>query len=127
MKRARAGTKIYVANRNKSIALVIVGKDPLETGVNIVASHIDAPRLDLKQHPLYEDGETKLALLKTHYYGGIKKYQWVSRPLAIHGVIAKEDGKTIEVHIGDEPGDPRVADAEYVGILDRRLAGSPHG
>ncbi len=100
------GTRFYMVNRNKAVALVVVGKAPFEDGANVIASHLDAPRLDLKQRPLYEDGDTRLALLRTHYYGGIKKYQWVSRPLSIHGVVVKTDGTVVEVHVGDGEGDP---------------------
>jgi len=100
------GTRFYMVNRGKCIALVILGKGSIENGANIIASHLDAPRLDLKGKPLYEDGETQLALLKTHYYGGIKKYHWVSRPLAIHGIVVKENGTAVEVHVGDDEGDP---------------------
>ncbi|HID74060.1 MAG TPA: aminopeptidase [Thermoplasmata archaeon] len=103
------GTRFYMVNRNKAIALVVVGSEPIVSGANVIASHLDAPRLDLKQRPLYEDGDTRLALFKTHYYGGIKKYQWVSRPLSIHGVVVKQDGTVIDVHIGDGEGDPVFA------------------
>jgi len=102
----KPGTKFYEINREKNIAITIIGKKPLEDGLNIVSAHIDAPRLDLKQNPLYEDGETQLALLKTHYYGGLKKYQWVNKPLALHGKIVKGNGEEIELRIGEEPGDP---------------------
>jgi len=102
----RAGTKVYMVNRSKNVAAAILGKIPLEKGANLVAAHSDAPRLDLKQNPLYEDAETKLALLKTHYYGGIKKYQWVNIPLAIHGRVVLRDGKEIDLHIGEDEDDP---------------------
>jgi aspartyl aminopeptidase len=88
----------------KGLALFIVGEKPLEEGMNILGAHIDSPRLDLKQVPLYEN--TEMAMLDTHYYGGIKKYQWVTLPLAIHGVICKKDGTTVTVNVGDQPGDP---------------------
>lgn len=98
------GDRVLITERDKIAALVVIGKQPLEEGLNIVASHIDAPRLDLKARPLYEaDG---MALLKTHYYGGIKKYHWVSIPLALHGVVAKKDGSVITITIGEEEGDP---------------------
>ncbi|HWP98720.1 MAG TPA: aminopeptidase [Syntrophomonadaceae bacterium] len=97
------GQKLVIADKDKVCALVIVGQQPLEKGINLVASHIDAPRLDLKARPLYEaDG---MALFKTHYYGGIKKYQWVGIPLAMHGVVVKKDGKQIRFRIGDDPND----------------------
>ena len=85
-----AGQKVYYNNRNKSIVLAVMGTEPLENGVRLIAVHIDSPRLDLKPNPLYEDHE--VALFKTHYYGGIKKYQWTTIPLSLHGVILKQDG-----------------------------------
>ena len=88
----------------KGAALFIIGNKPVEEGMNILGAHVDSPRLDLKQVPLYED--TQMAFLDTHYYGGIKKYQWVTLPLALHGVICKKDGTTVTVNIGDKPGDP---------------------
>ncbi|KAB3529020.1 aminopeptidase [Alkaliphilus serpentinus] len=100
----QAGDKIYSVNRDKAIALFVVGKDGIEKGMKIVGSHLDAPRLDLKAFPLYED--EGLAMLKTHYYGGIKKYQWVSIPLAIHGVIIDRKGNKINISIGEEDQDP---------------------
>ncbi len=99
-----AGDKYYVNNRGKSVAFVVVGKEDAEAGLNITAAHIDSPRLDLKPNPLYED--TELALFKTHYYGGIKKYQWTTIPLALHGVFAKKDGSVVEVNIGEDENDP---------------------
>lgn len=102
----KPGARIYITNRNKNIALIILGSEPIENGVKIIASHIDAPRLDLKQNPLYEDDDTKLALFKTHYYGGIKKYQWVNQPLAVHGYIVKEDGSAVDIVVGEEPDEP---------------------
>lgn len=86
------------------MALFVIGKESMEKGMNILGAHIDSPRLDLKQDPLYED--TDFAMLDTHYYGGIKKYQWVTLPLALHGVIAKKDGTVVKVNVGDKPGDP---------------------
>ena len=100
----KAGDKYYVNNRGKSVAFVVVGKQTVDNGVNIAAAHIDSPRLDLKPNPLYEDSE--LSLFKTHYYGGIKKYQWTAIPLALHGVFVKKDGTVVEVNIGEEEGDP---------------------
>jgi len=110
VKKAKAGDKLYAVNKGKAIALFIVGKEPLEKGMKILGAHIDSPRLDVKQNPLYED--TELALLETHYYGGIKKYQWVTIPMAIHGVFCKKDGTTVKVVIGEDPADP------VVGISD---------
>ena len=100
----RPGDKTYLANRGKAILFAVVGQRPLRDGVKILASHIDSPRLDLKQRPLYE--EAQLAMLKTHYYGGVRKYQWVAIPLALHGVIVKKDGETITVSIGEREDDP---------------------
>ena len=101
----KAGDKVYINNRGKSAAFAVIGKEPVENGVNITAAHIDSPRLDLKPNPLYE--ELELALFKTHYYGGIKKYQWTALPLALHGVFAMKDGTVKEVSIGEEEGEPR--------------------
>ncbi|MBR2066700.1 MAG: aminopeptidase [Solobacterium sp.] len=102
----KPGDKIYAINRNKNICAFVMGKKDLIHGMNILGAHIDSPRMDLKQVPLYEkDG---LALLDTHYYGGIKKYQWVARPMALVGVVCKKDGTTIEINIGDKPNDPVV-------------------
>ena len=104
------GDKIYVNNRNKSVALFVIGTENIEKGMNILGAHIDSPRLDLKATPLYED--TELAYFDTHYYGGIKKYQWVALPLALHGVIVKKDGTKIKVVVGENENDP------VVGISD---------
>lgn len=103
-KKYKAGDKVYYINRGKALILAIIGKESIEKGTNILAAHIDSPRLDLKQNPLYEDAE--LAFFKTHYYGGIKKYQWTAIPLALHGVIIKKDGKTLDVKIGEDDKDP---------------------
>lgn len=107
VKKAKAGAKFYVTNRDKNVALVILGKKDMEkAGVNIIATHIDSPRLDLKQNPLYEDKESGLALFKTHYYGGIKKYQWASIPLALHGTVITASGKKVSLVIGEDDSDP---------------------
>lgn len=98
------GDKVYVSDRGKTIMLAVIGNEPIENGINAVGAHIDSPRLDLKQNPVYE--EAGLGLLKTHYYGGIKKYQWTTIPLAIHGVVIKEDGSKVNIAIGEEEGDP---------------------
>ena len=95
---AKPGDKVYLNNRDKSIILAVVGKQPLSAGANICAAHVDSPRMDIKPNPLYETDE--IAYLKTHYYGGIKKYQWVTIPLALHGVVCKKDGTTVTVTIG---------------------------
>lgn len=100
----KPGDKVYAVNMEKGMAMYIIGKQPIERGMNILGAHIDSPRLDLKQNPLYED--TEMVLLDTHYYGGVKKYQWVTLPLALHGVFVKKDGTVIPVSIGDKPGDP---------------------
>ncbi|MCR5453037.1 MAG: aminopeptidase, partial [Lachnospiraceae bacterium] len=100
----KAGDKVYLSNMGKAIALFVIGSEPLEKGMSILGAHIDSPRMDLKQVPLYED--TGMALLDTHYYGGIKKYQWVTLPLALHGVIAKADGTVVNVNVGEDPSDP---------------------
>ena len=104
LEKLKIGDKIYYVNRDKSMYLAIVGKESIEKGVNIIGAHADSPRLDLKPNPLYEDGE--LAYFKTHYYGGIKKYQWTTIPLSIHGVIVKSNGEKIEVNIGEDENDP---------------------
>ncbi len=101
---AKPGDKIYYNNRGKAIALAVVGKESLEKGANICAAHVDSPRMDIKPNPLYEDGE--IAYLKTHYYGGIKKYQWPTVELALHGVVCRKDGTTVTVNIGEDAGDP---------------------
>ena len=98
------GDKVYFVNRDKNILLAIIGEEPCENGFNIVGAHIDSPRLDLKQNPLYEN--TEMALLKTHYYGGIKKYQWTAMPLALHGVVFTTSGEKVEITIGEKESDP---------------------
>ena len=103
-KKLKAGDKVYSVNMNKTIALFNIGKKPLEEGMNILGAHLDSPRLDVKQNPLYESDD--LAYLDTHYYGGIKKYQWVTLPLAIHGVVVKTDGTSVDVVIGEDDEDP---------------------
>jgi len=103
-KKLKAGDKVYAVNKDKAIALFVIGKEPIECGMNILGAHIDSPRLDIKPNPLYEDGG--LAYFETHYYGGIKKYQWVTTPLALHGVVCKKDGEKITVCIGEDESDP---------------------
>jgi aspartyl aminopeptidase len=120
VKRWRAGTKVYMINRGKNVAAAVLGKEPIENGANLVASHSDSPRLDLKQNPLYEDAETKLALFKTHYYGGIKKYQWVNIPLAIHGKVILSSGKSLDIHIGEDPKDPVFTITDLLPHLYRK-------
>ena len=101
------GDKVYAVCMNKSISLFNIGEEPLERGMNILGAHIDSPRIDVKQNPLYESEE--FAYLDTHYYGGIKKYQWVTLPLAIHGVVAKKNGEIKEICIGEKDDDPVFA------------------
>ena len=109
-KKLKAGDKVYLNKMGKAVLTFLIGKKPLNAGMNIVGAHIDSPRLDLKQNPLYEDGD--FALADTHYYGGIKKYQWVARELALHGVAVKKDGTKINLCIGEKEDDP------VVGISD---------
>ena len=106
----KAGDKVYANNMGKTIALFMIGEEAMENGMNILGAHVDSPRLDLKQNPLYEDHD--LAMLDTHYYGGIKKYQWVTLPLALHGVVVRKDGTSVTVNIGEDESDP------VVGISD---------
>lgn len=109
-KKLKAGDRVYMDNMKKGIIMFIVGKKPLADGLNILCAHIDSPRIDAKQVPLYED--TEIALLDTHYYGGVKKYQWVTLPLAIHGIVAKKDGTVVRICIGEDEEGP------VVGITD---------
>ena len=113
----KAGDKVYYDNRGKALILCVFGTEGLEKGAKIVASHIDSPRLDVKPNPLYEDAE--LALFKTHYYGGIKKYQWTAIPLSLHGVIFRKDGSSVTVRLGDEEGDPRFVVTDLLPHLDK--------
>ena len=116
-KKYNAGDKVYFNNRGKTVAFAVIGELPAEKGVNITAAHIDSPRLDLKPNPLYE--ELELALFKTHYYGGIKKYQWTAMPLALHGVFAKKDGTVTEVNIGEDDSDPKFVIIDLLPHLAR--------
>lgn len=115
-----AGEKFYYINRDKAVILCVKGKKSLKEGVKIAAAHIDSPRLDLKPNPLYESDE--VALFKTHYYGGIKKYQWVAIPLAIHGVIMKKDGTRVTVKIGEEEGEPKFVISDILPHLGSEQA-----
>jgi len=110
LKAINPGDKIYVLNKNKNVLAMVVGSRPLEEGLRILGAHIDSPRMDLKEHPIYE--KNGFALADTHYYGGIKKYQWVTIPLALHGVVCKKDGTVVDVNIGEDDRDP------VVGISD---------
>lgn len=103
-KKLRPGNKVYAVNKEKNVALIVVGKEPVWQGINVIGSHIDSPRLDLKPYPLYED--QGLAMLKTHYYGGIKKYHWLAHPLAMHGVVIKQNGEKVNIKIGSAENDP---------------------
>ena len=111
--------KFYLVNREKAVALAVIGKSPIEEGLRIIVSHIDTPRLDLKQNPLFEDLE--LGFFRTHYYGGIKKYHWVGMPLALHGVIVKEDGTKVKIRIGEEEGDPIFTCCDLLPHLSRKV------
>ncbi|WP_302496434.1 aminopeptidase [uncultured Flavonifractor sp.] len=119
------GDKLYRVNRGKAIMLAVIGSKPLSEGVNIGAAHIDSPRLDLKPNPLYEDAE--LAFFKTHYYGGIRKYQWVTIPLELHGVIALKDGTTVKVSIGSSEGEPRFTIDDLLPHLGAEQSKKPLG
>ncbi len=113
--------KQYYSNKNKEVAIVIPGTKPLSDGVRIVIAHIDSPRLDLKQRPLFEDTESHVALLETHYYGGIKKYHWVTIPLALHGVVVKKNGETVTFNLGEKPDDPIFAVPDLLPHLSREI------
>ena len=106
------GDRLYAINRNKNLCLFVIGEQPLTKGMNILGAHIDSPRLDLKQKPLYEkDG---FVLMDTHYYGGIKKYQWTARPMALHGIVVRKDGSSVNICIGEDPDDPVVGVSEIL-------------
>lgn len=116
-KKYQKGDKVYYNNRGKAIILAVIGSKPLSEGVHIAAAHIDSPRLDLKQRPLYEDSQ--IAEFKTHYYGGIKKYQWTAIPLALHGVICKKDGTKVKVRLGEDENDPQFCVTDLLPHLDK--------
>ena len=120
-KKLRSGDKVYFNQMGKALLLFQIGKQPMEQGMNIVGAHIDSPRLDIKQNPLYEDGD--LAYADTHYYGGIKKYHWVARELALHGVVAKKDGSVTELCIGEKPEDPVVGISDLLIHLSQEQMG----
>ncbi|MBR5015353.1 MAG: aminopeptidase, partial [Clostridia bacterium] len=122
-KKYKAGDKIYRLNRGKAIMLAVIGKKPITEGVKLAIAHIDSPRLDLKPNPLYESDE--IALLKTHYYGGIKKYQWVAIPLALHGVVMKADGSKVEISIGEDDSDPKFVISDLLPHLGREQEKRP--
>lgn len=117
----KAGDKVYANNMGKAIALFLIGEKEMQEGLKILGAHVDSPRLDLKQNPLYED--TEMALLDTHYYGGIKKYQWVTLPLALHGVVVKKDGTKINVVVGEDDNDPVVGISDLLIHLSQTQLG----
>ncbi len=121
----KAGDKVYCNNRGKGIMLAVIGTEPLSNGANIGAAHTDSPRLDLKPRALYEDAE--MAYFKTHHYGGIRKYQWVTIPLALHGVVMLADGSSVTVHIGEEPGEPQFIINDLLPHLGREQSKKPLG
>lgn len=116
---------MYRNNRGKSLLLAVIGQESLNQGAVIGAAHIDSPRLDLKQNPLYEEKE--MAYCKTHYYGGIKKYQWTTIPLALHGVVVRRDGTVVPVRIGEAPGDPQFTVGDLAAPSGRRPGKEDHG
>lgn len=119
-KTIKEGDKVYINNMDKALALFLVGREPLDRGMKILGAHIDSPRIDIKQNPLYED--TDLAMLDTHYYGMVKKYQWVTLPLAIHGVVVKKDGTRLKVIIGEDENDPVIGISDLlIHLSDRQL------
>ena len=119
----KPGDKVYVCNRGKSVLLAHVGSKPMSEGTQIAAAHIDSPRLDLKPNPLYEDNE--LAYFKTHYYGGIRKYQWVTIPMELHGVVALTEGTTVTVNIGGDEGDPKLVITDLLPHLGQEQSKKP--
>ncbi len=119
----KPGDKVYYSNRGKAIMLAVVGRESAASGVNIAVAHTDAPRLDLKPMPLYEDGE--MAFLKTHYYGGILKYQWVATPLVLHGVVVRGDGTSVDISIGDDPADPQFVITDLLPHLGKERGKKP--
>nr|WP_319487925.1 aminopeptidase [uncultured Caproiciproducens sp.] len=129
-KKYSAGDKVYYNNRGKAIVLAVIGKNGCKNGVRIAAAHIDSPRLDLKPHPLYEDND--IAFFKTHYYGGIKKYQWTATPLAMHGLVVRKDGVSVEIRIGEEAGEPQFCVTDLLPHLsseqmDKKLSKAIEG
>ena len=121
----KAGDKVYFRNRGKSVYLACIGEKPLSAGAQITAAHIDSPRLDLKPNPLYEDNE--LCYFKTHYYGGIRKYQWTTIPMELHGVVALKDGRTVTVNIGADEGDPKLVITDLLPHLGAEQNKKPLG
>ncbi len=117
--------KFYLAFKDKAIALVVKGKKKPEEGMFVLAAHLDSPRIDIKMIPLYEDKDSNLALLDTHYYGGIKKYQWLNHPLALHGVIVRKDGRRVEVCVGEDPDDPVLVIPDLLPHLAKKQLEKP--
>ena len=120
-KKLKAGDKVYLNKMGKAILTFHMGKKPMAEGMNIVGAHIDSPRLDIKQNPLYEDSD--FALADTHYYGGIKKYQWTARELALHGVVVKKDGTKVQISIGEKDDDPVVGISDLLIHLSQEQMG----
>ncbi|MCD8204233.1 MAG: aminopeptidase, partial [Coprobacillus sp.] len=125
VKKLKAGDKVYKVNKNKNICAFIIGSLPITEGLRILGAHIDSPRLDFKEHPIYERDE--FAYGNTHYYGGIKKYQWVTIPLALHGVVCLKDGSTVEVNVGEDPSDPVLGITDLLPHLARAQMSKPAG
>jgi len=120
-KKLKAGDKVYFINREKTVFMAVIGKEPMSAGINAVGAHIDSPRLDLKPNPLYEaDG---MAMLKTHYYGGIRKYQWYNIPLSLHGVVVKKDGTSINISVGEDENDPIFCITDLLPHLASQYSG----
>ena len=119
-KALKPGARVYAVNRGKNIVLAVTGKQPLERGLNLIAGHLDAPRIDLKPRPLFEDEDLKLALLHTHYYGGVKKYQWASQPLGLFGTVVRRDGSSVDIAIGAKPDDPCFVIPDLLPHLSRK-------
>jgi aspartyl aminopeptidase len=119
-KKWQPGARVYAVNRQKNLVLAVLGKQPLAQGANIVASHLDAPRLDLKQRPLSQDDDLQMALLRTHYYGGVKKYQWVNVPLGLFGRAVRRDGSYVDIAIGSDPDDPCFVIPDILPHLNRK-------
>jgi aspartyl aminopeptidase len=113
----KAGDKVYCVNYEKTLFLFVIGKDPISRGLNLLGAHVDSPRIDLKQQPLYEAND--LALLETHYYGGVKKYQWVALPLALHGTVIRQDGSRVEINIGEDDNDPVIGISDLLPHLGK--------
>jgi aspartyl aminopeptidase len=121
------GDKLYYINRHKNIALAVIGKESITDRMNLLGGHLDTPRIDIKMHPLYEDDKTGVALFKTHYYGGVKKYQWLSFPLHLTGIISKKDGTNITVDVGRDPNDPVFMIPDLLPHLAKDVQGDRKG